>query len=105
MKEIKKKVVKTPLHYLLIKLISVYEFNIVYFNSRYTNKYLPTTAYCISPYKTGTTFVNGLFERYCNSAHEPLQYTTLKNIDNELFLKNRSKFLKLDLECSGFFFQ
>lgn len=61
------------------------------------------TAYCISPYKTGTTYLYELFKNNCKTAHEPLSYTTLLHIDDTLFLKKRSIFLNLDLECSGFF--
>ncbi|WP_133735540.1 hypothetical protein [Halospina denitrificans] len=61
------------------------------------------TAYCISPYKTGTTFLSGLFNSRCRVEHEPLHYGTLKRLDNVEYLSRRAAYLNLDLECSGFF--
>jgi len=62
---------------------------------------LNSTVYCISPYKTGTTYFSGLFN--CRSSHEPLMHATIRNINDMDFLERRRKFLDLDLECSGFF--
>lgn len=61
----------------------------------------PDTNYCISPYKTATTFVANLFEG-ARTRHEPLHYLTLKNIDDPRFLVRRKRYLRLDLESSGF---
>ncbi len=60
-------------------------------------------SFCISPYKTGTTYVSGLYSGQNNVKHEPMHYTTLKHIESPEFLKKRSAHLNLDLECSGFF--
>ena len=60
------------------------------------------TRYCISPYKTGTTYVAGLFDS-SRSAHEPLHYTTLRRLGDVGFLQRRATFLDLELESSGFF--
>ncbi|GAA4279827.1 hypothetical protein [Gaetbulibacter aestuarii] len=38
------------------------------------------TLYCISPYKTGTTFLAACYD-HSISRHEPMQYCTLKHID------------------------
>jgi hypothetical protein len=61
----------------------------------------PATNYCISPYKTATTFIANLFQG-ARAQHEPLHYLTLKNIDDSCFLSCRRRYLQLDLECSGF---
>lgn len=61
------------------------------------------TAYCVSPYKSGTTYFSGLFSKVCRSEHEPMMHATLLNFNNSRFLKRRARNLKLDLECSGFF--
>lgn len=63
----------------------------------------PIKAYCISPYKTGTTYIAGLFAEHAQVSHEPLNYLTLKNINNIEFLRKRSNYLGLDLECNGAF--
>ena len=60
------------------------------------------TNYCISPFKTGTTFVAGLFPQDV-SAHEPLAHCTLTHIDNADFLRRRKAMLNLRVEASGFF--
>jgi hypothetical protein len=61
------------------------------------------TVYCISPYKTGTTFLASSFD--CKAVrHEPDQYLALKRLDenfDEFFVKRMNK-LNLKLECSGF---
>lgn len=59
------------------------------------------TVYCISPYKSGTTFFSQIF--ICKSRHEPFMHLTINKIDNSKFIKRRHDFLDLDLECSGFF--
>jgi len=62
-----------------------------------------TKSYCISPYKTATTYVAGAMSGNYKAEHEPFQHLTLKNIQNINFLKARSEYLSLDIECSGFF--
>ncbi|WP_299121685.1 hypothetical protein [uncultured Winogradskyella sp.] len=62
------------------------------------------TIYCISPYKTGTTFLAAAYPNEV-SQHEPMQYLSLKKFENnfsDFFLK-RLNALNLKLECSGFF--
>lgn len=61
------------------------------------------TCYCASPYKTGTTYIAGLFQEGHRVAHEPLQYTTMRRMGDINFMRSRRAFLSLDLECSGFF--
>jgi hypothetical protein len=61
----------------------------------------PDTNYCISPYKTATTFIANLFAG-ARTCHEPLHYLTLKNIDDARFLAHRKRYLRLELESSGF---
>jgi len=67
-----------------------------------SSKHAPTRAYCISPYKTASTYVAGLYSQTSSSAHEPLQHATLLFRHNISFFKSRSAYLSLDLECSGF---
>lgn len=61
------------------------------------------TVYCISPYKTGTTFLATNFQKKV-SAHEPCQYLSLIEFENDfdVFFIKRLNFLNLKLECSGF---
>lgn len=62
------------------------------------------TIYCISPYKTGTTFLSASFSKEI-SQHEPMQYLSLQQLDKNFntFLIKRLNTLNLKLECSGFF--
>ena len=100
---IKRLLVKTPIYCYLLKMRAAYETRAVTMAGAFSDKVKPNTAYCISPYKTGTTYITGLFKNSCRAAHEPLQYTTLLNIDHVEFLKKRARYLNLDIECSGFF--
>ena len=59
------------------------------------------TGYCISPFKTGTTFVSKVFD-WKISKHEPLMFVTLKHINNDEFLQRRKSFLDIRVESSGF---
>lgn len=61
------------------------------------------TTYCISPYKTGTTFLSSGFDSNI-AAHEPLQYASLSEFDTNFddFFIRRLNYLNLKLECSGF---
>ena len=99
---LKRHLLKTPLYPYLLKLRSFYEYKSIS-SADLSGKELKKTAYCISPYKTGTTYVSELFRKSCKVAHEPLSYTTLIHIEDENFLRKRAEFLNLDLECSGFF--
>lgn len=62
------------------------------------------TVYCVSPYKTGTTFLASCYGQDV-AQHEPMQYYTLKKFDtgsfDAIFIK-RLNALDLKLECSGF---
>jgi hypothetical protein len=62
------------------------------------------TFYCISPYKTGTTFLAAAYSRDI-AQHEPMQYLSLKTFDKKFdtFFIKRLNALNLKLECSGFF--
>jgi len=62
------------------------------------------TVYCISPYKTGTTFLAAAYAKEI-AQHEPMQYLSLKTLDKKFdsFLVKRLNALNLKLECSGFF--
>jgi hypothetical protein len=91
--------VKSILHHRLLALRSFYERRLVMGHS---DGRLIKTAYCVGPYKTGTTFVASVFSADNRVAHEPMHYTTLKMIDDPAFLRNRAHYLNLDLECSGF---
>jgi len=62
-----------------------------------------TRAYCISPYRSGTTYISKLFAPGYRVRHEPMHFTTLRRLDNQAFLAQRARFLNLDLESSGFF--
>jgi hypothetical protein len=62
------------------------------------------TVYCISPYKTGTTYLASCFSPEI-SQHEALLHFSLKYLDRDfdsIFIK-RMNYLNLKLECSGFF--
>jgi len=61
-----------------------------------------TRSYCVSPYKTGTTYLASLFKQGHRAAHEPLHFVTLHRRDDVRFLARRHRALDLDLECSGF---
>src|SRR5690554_4116633 len=61
------------------------------------------TIYVVSPYKTGTTYLDSLWSDKI-SRHEPFHFYSLQclseNFDEKF--KKRSNVLKLRLECSGF---
>jgi hypothetical protein len=61
------------------------------------------TVYCISPYKTGTTYLSSCFNQEI-SKHEPIHYLSLKKLDKNFdgFFIKRLNHLNLKLECSGF---
>lgn len=62
------------------------------------------TVYCISPYKTGTTYLSSSFDPKV-SDHEPLQYLSMVELEKKFdgFFTKRMNSLNLKLECSGFF--
>lgn len=61
------------------------------------------TVYCISPYKTGTTYLASCFNLDM-SKHEPIKHMSLKNLEKDFdsFFIKRLNHLNLKLECSGF---
>lgn len=62
------------------------------------------TVYCISPYKTGTTYLASCFRQEI-SKHEPAPYhLSLKLLERDFdsFFARRMNYLNLKLECSGF---
>jgi hypothetical protein len=100
--EFKKLVVRSPLHKLTYDIkgrIELSKFSNI--NDQITGN---STVYCISPYKTGTTYLAGCYAKEV-SAHEPLDYLSLKQLDknfNDIFIR-RLNTLNLKFECSGFF--
>ncbi|MBV7268008.1 hypothetical protein [Winogradskyella luteola] len=68
-------------------------------NSKKANR---KTVYCISPYKTGTTYLSSSFNPEI-SQHEPIHYTSYKVLDRDFdkYFAKRLNYLDLKLECSG----
>lgn len=97
--------VKTAYHEAYLNLRAAFERqSIVVAGSAYRDPACSRrTAYCISPYKTGTTYFAGLFCNEHRVRHEPMHYLTLRNLADTNFLSRRARFLSLELECSGFF--
>lgn len=63
----------------------------------------PRTIYIVSPYKTGTTYIDSLWDESI-SKHEPFQLYSLRDMEKDFesnFYK-RENVLDLKLECSGF---
>ena len=89
---------KTPLHRPLLNIQGHFEYRSI---MKTPIREDVRTGYCISPFKTGTTFVARVFGREI-AQHEPLMFVTLKHIDNEQFLRRRKSFLDLRIESSGF---
>ncbi|WP_111682736.1 hypothetical protein [Winogradskyella tangerina] len=60
------------------------------------------TVYCISPYKTGTTFLSSSFNTEV-SRHEPIHFASYKYLDKDFdkYFVKRLNYLNLKLECSG----
>ena len=61
------------------------------------------TVYCISPYKTGTTYLSLCYTDTV-ALHEPYHLVTLKNLPQNFdeFFIQRNAALNVQLECSGF---
>ncbi|WP_299117120.1 hypothetical protein [uncultured Winogradskyella sp.] len=68
-------------------------------NSKHANR---KTVYCISPYKTGTTYLSSSFNPEI-SQHEPIHYASYKALDKDFdkYFTKRLNYLDLKLECSG----
>lgn len=100
-KKAKRFLIRSPLHK------SVLQLKAWWISSNWikeNNKILDhKTVYCISPYKTGTTFLASSFNPSI-SKHEALHYTSIRklNQDFEGFFIRRLNSLNLKLECSGF---
>jgi hypothetical protein len=94
----KQVLVRTPLHRPLLEVQSAWQTARV----KRTPIRDVRTAYCISPHKTGTTFIAHMFDQAV-SAHEPLHHPTLKHIQDPDFLRRRKAYLDLRVEASGFF--
>jgi hypothetical protein len=100
-KKINKFLVRTPLHKTALELKTLWiSSNWIKENTKILDN---RTIYCISPYKTGTTFLASSFERTI-SKHEPLHHASVRklNQDFERFFVQRLNSLNLKLECSGF---
>lgn len=102
MQNLKKTLLKTPLAKTLKEIeASLDNLKVKKQNSlKLTNN---KTVYCISPYKTGTTFLASCYNSTV-SMHEPMQYLTFKKIESNFdnFFIKRLNALNLKLECSGF---
>ncbi|WP_178988456.1 hypothetical protein [Winogradskyella schleiferi] len=98
---IKNYLLGTPLAVLLREIqATVVKYKIINSDKELKNN---NTVYCISPYKTGTTYLASCFNSTI-SQHEPIHYFSLKHLDQDfdsLFGK-RLNYLNLKLECSGF---
>jgi hypothetical protein len=94
----KKFLARTPLHRPLLELNSARRYRQV----MRTPIRDVRTAYCISPYKTGASFIANMFDPSV-SAHEPLYHLTLKHMHNPDFLQRRKAFLDLRVEAFGHF--
>ena len=101
MDKLKRIIVKTPLAKLAFDIkanLELSKFSKV--GDRITGY---STVYCISPYKTGTRYLNGCYDKDV-SAHEALHYLSLREFNrnfNDFFIK-RLNTLNLKLESSGF---
>jgi hypothetical protein len=91
--------VRSRLHLPLLAMRSSLERGAV-FRARGTPP--PHTAFCASPYKTGTTYIAGRFAGRNRVAHEPLHYTTIRHLSDTTFFSRRLAHLGLAFECSGF---
>lgn len=90
---------KTRLYKPLRRLRSILFSGVVFFS----RASIAPTVYILSPYKTGTTYVDSLWSNRI-SKHEPFDVYSLKYFGKEFettFIK-RSRALNLKLECSGF---
>ena len=71
-------------------------------NSEDSNQLKQRTVYCISPYKTGTTYLASCFSSNV-SRHEPIHFISYKSLDKDFdkYFVKRLNYLNLKLECSG----
>lgn len=89
---------KTPLHGPLLKLQSAINYRQIMATE--PNPDL-RTGFCISPYKTGTTFVANIFDP-AYARHEPIPYPTMRWSHDENFMHRRKAFLNLKCESFGY---
>ena len=98
--KLKSYLLKTP----FAKQIRVIESNLVFLRMQYQSSKVAKlrTVYCISPYKTGTTFLSSSFKPNI-SRHEPIHYVSYKYLDKDFdkYFTKRLNYLNLKLECSG----
>lgn len=97
--KIKHKVVYSPLHKPVLEIIAA----VIRYRIERSKPVLYNTIYIISPYKTGTTYIDSLWNNNI-SKHEPFHLYSLKYL-NQNFNNNfrrRSNKLRLKMECSGF---
>ena len=97
---IKRYIVRTP----FAETIKNIQARIIYSSIPNSNlEVTRNTVYCISPYKTGTTYLASCFRPEI-SQHEPFHHASLKYLDKNFdrFFTNRMNRLNLKLECSGF---
>lgn len=98
----KEKIVKNKSYLYIRYCLSFFEFLFIIFSAIFIKNRSKNTVYCISPYKTASTFVSGLLNTNNNSKHEPYQHLTLLLVNKAWFLGIREKVLGLDFEASGF---
>ncbi|MBN4070067.1 hypothetical protein JYT76_00115 [Olleya sp. AH-315-F22] len=97
---IKHYIVKSPLHKTAKNIEArILSTKMVFSGSEIVNH---KTVYCISPFKTGTTYLSSCFNPEM-SKHEPIHYLSYKNLDKDFdsFFIKRLNYLNLKLECSG----
>lgn len=98
-KRFAKVLVRSKFHAPLLALRSSIEYRSVVHSKRCS---LPQTAFCASPYKTGTTYLAGRFARRNRVAHEPMHHTTIQRLTDARFFMQRLAYLGNAFECSGF---
>ncbi len=98
-KYLKSKITHSPLHKPLKNLLALRDKKRI----NRSKPELTPTVYILSPYKTGTTYIDSLWEDSV-SQHEPCQVYSLRFLDEnfELNFKKRASYLNLKMECSGF---
>jgi hypothetical protein len=97
LRKTKSVLVRTPLYNPLLAIQSDWQARQI----RRTDIRDVRTNYCISPHKTGTTFISQIFDQSV-TAHEPLRVSTVRNLSNHDFLRRRKSYLDLRIEASGF---
>jgi hypothetical protein len=95
---IKRGLAKTPLHGPLLKLQSARQYREIMATEPNPNL---RTGFCISPYKTGTTFVANIFDP-AHARHEPIPYPTMRWGHDPDFMHRRKAWLNLKCESFGY---